>query len=172
MSDEQALHPITDQSASSTVKIEAPQKLPKASLVNTSLKNLKYHLGQFDNVVKKHITANALREGEWGFEHTKVVFQNEIISFLKNLKDIFNVFDKDLLNKLTYKLSADTQNGHQNFVCVTSSDLLACTTQTSCPTSLKASGVEKLGSDCGKESLEHVTTLMFLKDTHSFVHEM
>ncbi|GJW03826.1 hypothetical protein Tco_1562682 [Tanacetum coccineum] len=29
MSDEQALHPITDQSASSPVKIEAPQELPK-----------------------------------------------------------------------------------------------------------------------------------------------
>ncbi|GJS89399.1 hypothetical protein Tco_0772035 [Tanacetum coccineum] len=107
MSDEQALHPITDQSASSPVKIEAPQELPKASLVNTSLKNLKYHLGQFNNVVKKHIMANALIEGEWGFEHTKVVFQNEIIPFLKNLKDIFNVFDKDLLNKKQFLIEND-----------------------------------------------------------------
>ncbi|GJZ10137.1 hypothetical protein Tco_0544896 [Tanacetum coccineum] len=98
--DEQALHPITDQSASSHVKIEAPRELPKVSLVNTSLKKLKYHLGQFDNVVKKRITPNALTEGEWGFEHTKVVFQNEIIPFLKTLKDIFNIFDKDLLNEV------------------------------------------------------------------------
>ncbi|GKD56021.1 hypothetical protein Tco_1289408 [Tanacetum coccineum] len=101
LSDEQALHPITDQSASSPVKIKAPRELPKVSLVNTSLKKLKYHLGQFDNVVKKRITPNALTEGEWGFEHTKVVFQNEIIPFLKTLKDIFNVFDKDLLNEVT-----------------------------------------------------------------------
>ncbi|GJT86588.1 hypothetical protein Tco_1068305 [Tanacetum coccineum] len=79
LSDEQAFwiqtsHPNTDQSASSPVKIEAPRELPKVSLVDTSLKKLKYHLGQFDNVVKKRITPDALTEGEWGFEHTKDVF--------------------------------------------------------------------------------------------------
>ncbi|GKE19828.1 hypothetical protein Tco_1431340, partial [Tanacetum coccineum] len=100
LSDEQALHPINDQSAASPVKIEAPRELPKVSLVNTSLKKLKYHLGQFDNVVKKRIMPNALTEGEWGFEHTKTVFQNEIILFLKTLKDMFNVFDKDILNEV------------------------------------------------------------------------
>ncbi|GJQ92738.1 gag-pol polyprotein [Tanacetum coccineum] len=96
----QTLHPNTDQSASSPVKIEAPRELPKVSLVNTSLKKLKYHLGQFDNVVKKRITPDALTEGEWGFEHTKAIFLKEIIPFLKTLKDIFNVFDKDLLNEI------------------------------------------------------------------------
>ncbi|GJX81199.1 hypothetical protein Tco_0329348 [Tanacetum coccineum] len=106
LSDEQAFrlqtsHPNTDQSASSPVKIEAPRELPKVSLVNTSLKKLKYHLGQFDNVVKKQITPDALTEGEWGFEHTKAVFLKEIIPFVKTLKDIFNVFDKDLLNEVT-----------------------------------------------------------------------
>ncbi|GJU74586.1 hypothetical protein Tco_1265991, partial [Tanacetum coccineum] len=101
LSDEQALHHITDQSASSPVKIEAHRELPKVSLVNTSLKKLKYHLGQFDNVVKKRIMPNALTEGEWEFEHTKAAFQNEIIPFLKTLKYIFNVFDKDLLNEVT-----------------------------------------------------------------------
>ncbi|GJS57600.1 hypothetical protein Tco_0652384 [Tanacetum coccineum] len=79
LSDEQAFrlqtsHLNTDQSASSPVKIEAPGELPKVNLVNTSLKKLKYHLGQFDNVVKKQITPDALTEGEWGFEHTKAIF--------------------------------------------------------------------------------------------------
>ncbi|GJW53396.1 retrovirus-related pol polyprotein from transposon TNT 1-94 [Tanacetum coccineum] len=97
----QTSHPNTDQSASSPIKIKAPRELPKVSLVNTSLKKLKYHIGQFDTVVKKRITPDALTEGEWGFEHTKVVFQNEIILFLKTLKDIFNAFDKDLLNEVT-----------------------------------------------------------------------
>ncbi|GJY02889.1 hypothetical protein Tco_0361041 [Tanacetum coccineum] len=55
----------------------------------------------FDSVVKKRTTPSALEEGEWGFEHTKAVFNNEIIPFLKSLKDIFNVFDKDLLNEIT-----------------------------------------------------------------------
>ncbi|GJX04826.1 retrovirus-related pol polyprotein from transposon TNT 1-94 [Tanacetum coccineum] len=94
-------HPNTNQFASSPVKIETPRELPKLSLVNTSLKKLKYHLSQFENVVKKHITPDALTEGEWGFEHTKAVFVNEIIPFVKTLKDIFNVFDKDLLNEVT-----------------------------------------------------------------------
>ncbi|GJU56166.1 integrase, catalytic region, zinc finger, CCHC-type containing protein [Tanacetum coccineum] len=71
LSDEQAFwlqtsHPNTDESAPSPVKIEAPRELPKVSLVNTSLKKLKYHLGQFDTVVKKQITPDALTKGEWG----------------------------------------------------------------------------------------------------------
>ncbi|GJW22295.1 hypothetical protein Tco_0032917 [Tanacetum coccineum] len=69
LSDEQAFrlqtsHPNTDQSTSSPVKIEAPRELLKVSPVNTSLKKIKYHLGQFDNVVKKRITLDALTEGE------------------------------------------------------------------------------------------------------------
>ncbi|GJS00194.1 hypothetical protein Tco_0316702 [Tanacetum coccineum] len=79
LSDEQAFwlktsHPNTDQSASSPVKMEAPRELPKVSLVNTSLKKLKYHLGQFDTMVKKKITPDAITEGEWGFEQTKDIF--------------------------------------------------------------------------------------------------
>ncbi|GJZ10415.1 retrovirus-related pol polyprotein from transposon TNT 1-94 [Tanacetum coccineum] len=105
-SDEQAFwlqtsHTNTNQFASSPVKIEAPRELPKVGLVNTSLKKLKYHLGQFVTMVKKRITPDALTEGEWGFEHNKAVFFKEIILFLKTLKDIFNVFDKDLLNEVT-----------------------------------------------------------------------
>ncbi|GKC05699.1 hypothetical protein Tco_0997309 [Tanacetum coccineum] len=106
LSDEQAFwlktsHPNIDQSASSPVKIEAPQEHPKVSMVNTSLKKLKNHLDQFDIVVKKQTIPDALTEGEWGFEHTKAVFLKEIILFLKTLKYIFNVFDKDLLNEAT-----------------------------------------------------------------------
>nr|GEV41947.1 retrovirus-related Pol polyprotein from transposon TNT 1-94 [Tanacetum cinerariifolium] len=79
---------------------EAHRKLPKVSLVNTSLKRLKYHLGKFDTVVKKRITPDAITEGSWGFEHTKAIFLNEVIIFLKTLKDIYNVFDK-VLNEIS-----------------------------------------------------------------------
>ncbi|GJW50320.1 retrovirus-related pol polyprotein from transposon TNT 1-94 [Tanacetum coccineum] len=81
--------------------VEVPSELPKVSLVNESLKKLKFHLTQFDSVMKKRTTPNALEEGEWGFEHTKTIFNNEITPFLKSLKDIFNVLDKDLLNEIT-----------------------------------------------------------------------
>nr|GEU45431.1 hypothetical protein [Tanacetum cinerariifolium] len=45
------------------VKIEAPKEHPKISLVNESLKKLKFHLAKFDNVVKIRTTPNARIEG-------------------------------------------------------------------------------------------------------------
>ncbi|GKA48536.1 hypothetical protein Tco_0741494 [Tanacetum coccineum] len=69
-------NPTSKPSDASFVKIEAPKELPKIG------------------------TPNARTEGEWGFEHTKAVFNNEIIPFLKSLKDIFNLFDRDLLNEI------------------------------------------------------------------------
>ncbi|GKC17605.1 hypothetical protein Tco_1014387 [Tanacetum coccineum] len=94
------LNPTIEPCYSPPVIEDVPSELPKASLVNANLKKLKFHLTQFDSVVKKRTTPSALEEGEWGFEHTKTVFNNEIILFLKSLKDIFNVFDKDLLNEI------------------------------------------------------------------------
>ncbi|GKB81321.1 hypothetical protein Tco_0948216 [Tanacetum coccineum] len=93
-------NPTSKPSDASPVKIEAPKELTKVSLVNESLKKLKFHFSRFDNVVKIRITPNARTEGEWGFEHTKAIFNNEIVPFLKSLKDIFNVFDRDLLNEI------------------------------------------------------------------------
>ncbi|GKA44210.1 hypothetical protein Tco_0736934 [Tanacetum coccineum] len=93
-------NPTLEYSNPPPVKVEVPSKLPKVSLVNASLKKLKFHLAQFDSVVKKRTTPDARTEGEWGFEHTKAIFNNEIIPFLKSLKDIFNVFDRDLLNEI------------------------------------------------------------------------
>ncbi|GKA61851.1 hypothetical protein Tco_0761370 [Tanacetum coccineum] len=93
-------NPTIESSNPPPVKVEVPNELPKASLVNASLKKLKFHLAQFDSVVKKRTTPDARIESEWGFEHTKAVFNNKIIPFLKSLKDIFNVFDRDLLNEI------------------------------------------------------------------------
>ncbi|GJT81303.1 hypothetical protein Tco_1055645 [Tanacetum coccineum] len=93
-------NPTIESSNPPPVKAEVPSELPNVSLVNASLKKLKFHLTQFDSMVKKRTTPDARTEGEWGFEHTKSVFNNEIIPFLKYLKDIFNVFDKDFLNEI------------------------------------------------------------------------
>ncbi|GJT70634.1 hypothetical protein Tco_1029920 [Tanacetum coccineum] len=93
-------NPTNKPSDASLIKIEAPKELCKVSLVNESLKKIKFHLARFDNVVKIRTTPDARTEGEWEFEHAKAVFNNEIIPFLKSLKDIFNVFDRDLLNEI------------------------------------------------------------------------
>ncbi|GJX27840.1 retrovirus-related pol polyprotein from transposon TNT 1-94 [Tanacetum coccineum] len=81
-------------------KVEVPKELPKVSMVNTSLKKLKHHLAGFDVVVKERTTATTITEGSWGFEHTKACFRDEIIPFVKALKDIFNTFDQYLIDEL------------------------------------------------------------------------
>nr|GEW34036.1 serine/threonine-protein kinase HT1-like [Tanacetum cinerariifolium] len=81
--------------------VEVPKELPKVSMVNTSLKKLKHHLAGFDVVVKERTIPIAITEGSWGFEHTKACFRDEIISFVKALKDIFNTFEQHLIDELT-----------------------------------------------------------------------
>ncbi|GJZ17097.1 hypothetical protein Tco_0553220 [Tanacetum coccineum] len=62
---------------------------------------LKDHLAGFDMVVKERTTTTTITEGSWGFEHTKVCFRDEIIPYVKALKDIFNTFDQYLIDELT-----------------------------------------------------------------------
>ncbi|GJV89147.1 hypothetical protein Tco_1533085 [Tanacetum coccineum] len=70
-------------------------------MVTTSLKRIKHHLAGFDKFVKERTTATAITEGTWGFEHIKACFRDEIIPFVKALKDIFNTFDQYLIDELT-----------------------------------------------------------------------
>nr|GEU40986.1 integrase, catalytic region, zinc finger, CCHC-type, peptidase aspartic, catalytic [Tanacetum cinerariifolium] len=65
------------------------------------LKKLKHHLARFDVVVKEGTTATAITGGTWGFEHTKACFRDEIIPFVKALKDLFNSFDQFLIKELS-----------------------------------------------------------------------
>ncbi|GJX55996.1 retrovirus-related pol polyprotein from transposon TNT 1-94 [Tanacetum coccineum] len=81
--------------------VEVPKELPKVSMVNTSLKKLKHHLAGFDVVVKERTTPTAITEGSWGFEHTKACFRDEIIPFVKSLKELFNTFNQYLVDELS-----------------------------------------------------------------------
>ncbi|GJW51426.1 integrase, catalytic region, zinc finger, CCHC-type containing protein [Tanacetum coccineum] len=81
--------------------VEVPTELPKVSMVNTSLKKLKHHLANFDVVVKERTTPTAITEGSWGFEHTKACFRDEIIPFVKALKDLFSTFNQHLVDELS-----------------------------------------------------------------------
>ncbi|GJZ61567.1 retrovirus-related pol polyprotein from transposon TNT 1-94 [Tanacetum coccineum] len=54
-------------------KFEVPKELPKVSMVNTSLKKLKYHLASFDVVVKERTTPTAITKGSV----TKLITENE-----------------------------------------------------------------------------------------------
>ncbi|GJZ69566.1 retrovirus-related pol polyprotein from transposon TNT 1-94 [Tanacetum coccineum] len=87
--------------SSRPTNVEVSTELPKVSMVNTSLKKLKHHLAGFDVVVKERTTPTAITEGSWGFEHTKACFRDEIIPFVKALKDLFNTFDQYLIDELS-----------------------------------------------------------------------
>ncbi|GJU82921.1 hypothetical protein Tco_1285286 [Tanacetum coccineum] len=87
--------------SSRPTKVKVPKELPKVSMVNMSLKKFKHHLAGFDVVVKERTTTTAITEGMWGFEHTKACFRDEIIPFVKALKDILNTFDQYLIDELT-----------------------------------------------------------------------
>ncbi|GJS87643.1 hypothetical protein Tco_0770279 [Tanacetum coccineum] len=58
--------------------VAVPKELLKVNMVNTKLK---YHLANFDVVVKERTTPTAITEGTWGFKHTKACFSDEIIPF-------------------------------------------------------------------------------------------
>nr|GEY19244.1 integrase, catalytic region, zinc finger, CCHC-type, peptidase aspartic, catalytic [Tanacetum cinerariifolium] len=84
-----------------TTIVEVPKELPKVSLVNSCLKKLKFHLARFDMVVKERTTATAITKGAWGFKHTKACFRDEIIPFVKALKELFTSFDQCLIGEVT-----------------------------------------------------------------------
>ncbi|GKF60071.1 hypothetical protein Tco_0176857, partial [Tanacetum coccineum] len=87
--------------SSRPTKVEVPKEHPKVSMVNTSLKKLKHHLSGFDVVVKERTTTTSITKGSWGFEHTKACFRDEIIPFVKALKDLFNTFDQYYIDELS-----------------------------------------------------------------------
>nr|GEU93440.1 hypothetical protein [Tanacetum cinerariifolium] len=66
-------NPTIESSNKPPVKIKVPSELPKVSLVNANLKKLKFHLAQFDSMVKKRTTYDAHTEASktksWLWHH-------------------------------------------------------------------------------------------------------
>ncbi|GJT47258.1 retrovirus-related pol polyprotein from transposon TNT 1-94 [Tanacetum coccineum] len=63
--------------SSRPTKVKVPKELSKVSMVNTSLKKLKYHLASFDVVVKERTTPTTITEGSWG--HNKDIVMNSSV---------------------------------------------------------------------------------------------
>nr|GEX60107.1 hypothetical protein [Tanacetum cinerariifolium] len=87
--------------STSTTIVEVPKEIPKVSMVNSSLKKLKFHLASLNMVVKERTTATSITEGAYGFEHIKACFRDEIIPFVNALQELFNSFDQFLIDELT-----------------------------------------------------------------------
>ncbi|GJY98167.1 retrovirus-related pol polyprotein from transposon TNT 1-94 [Tanacetum coccineum] len=82
LTNEQALHPITDQSASSPVKIEAPRELPKLQEKDTTIEKLKANVKRLNktstiNNVKKDIDEIETINIELEHRVTKLIAENE-----------------------------------------------------------------------------------------------
>ncbi|GJZ78157.1 hypothetical protein Tco_0642829 [Tanacetum coccineum] len=56
-------------------------------------------------LVKERTTPTTITEGMWGIEHIKACFRDEIIPFVKALKDLFSTFNQQLVDEL-----AEVQN--------------------------------------------------------------
>nr|GEW26906.1 Gag-Pol polyprotein [Tanacetum cinerariifolium] len=58
--------------SSITTIVKVPKELPKVSMVNSTLKKLKFHLANFDMVVKEITTATVITEGAWDLNTQKL----------------------------------------------------------------------------------------------------
>ncbi|GJS74312.1 hypothetical protein Tco_0707153 [Tanacetum coccineum] len=80
------LNPTIEPFYTPPVIVDVPSEIPKVSLVNASLKKLKFHLTQFDSVVKKRTTPSALEEEYFEINDLKAWLQDKDKTIFK-LKD-------------------------------------------------------------------------------------
>ncbi|GJX75338.1 reverse transcriptase domain-containing protein, partial [Tanacetum coccineum] len=83
----QMSNPTTESFDASPVKVEVPSELPKVSMVNASLKKLKFHLAKFDSVVKLRTTPDALTEEYFENNDLKAQLQDKDTTICK-LKEL------------------------------------------------------------------------------------
>nr|GEV39495.1 ribonuclease H [Tanacetum cinerariifolium] len=88
------LNPTIEPFYTPPVILDVPSELPKVSLVNASLKKLKFHLTQFDSVVKKMTTPNALVEDYFEINDLKAQLQDKDTNICK-LKDTLKSLRKN-----------------------------------------------------------------------------
>nr|GEV56316.1 copia protein [Tanacetum cinerariifolium] len=84
----------TIESSLPSVRVEVPSELPKVSLVIKSLKKLKFQLAQFDSVVKKRTTTNALTEESFENNDLKAQLKDKDTTICK-LKDTIKSLRKN-----------------------------------------------------------------------------
>ncbi|GJY89565.1 retrovirus-related pol polyprotein from transposon TNT 1-94 [Tanacetum coccineum] len=97
----QALVPQNPDLSDRPTNVEVPKELPKVNIVNTSLKKLKYHLANFDVVVKERTTPTDITEGMLRRQHrveskTFEVKMNQALN--KNERLLEQVMSKDIVN--------------------------------------------------------------------------
>nr|GEU68108.1 hypothetical protein [Tanacetum cinerariifolium] len=77
-----------------------PKVLPTKSQVKIHMFTLNQLFLEFDKTCKKRITPTRLTDGERGFKQTKACYLQEVIPFLKTLKDNFEGIQKALTKEV------------------------------------------------------------------------
>ncbi|GKE53250.1 hypothetical protein Tco_1488406, partial [Tanacetum coccineum] len=83
-------NPTIESSNKPLVIMEVPSEIPKVSLVNASHKRLKFHLAQFDSVVKKRTTPNA-RTKELLLENDRLLQQMIVMHSMSLIGEYVNM---------------------------------------------------------------------------------
>nr|GFA27378.1 hypothetical protein [Tanacetum cinerariifolium] len=124
-------------SATTTI-VEVPKELPKVSMdfethfvPQTELSAEQAFWSRYSvqpeepnlsagTTIVERTTVIAITEGTWGFEHTKACFRDDIIPFVKALKELFNSFDQFLIDELSevqHVFKEMEQAVEQHYVC-------------------------------------------------------
>ncbi|GKB69596.1 hypothetical protein Tco_0931008 [Tanacetum coccineum] len=101
-------NPSIEPSFTPPVIVDVPTKLHKVSLVNTSLKKLKFHLTQFDSMVKKRTTPSALKEEYFVINDLKARLQDKDTTICK-LKDTIKSLEKNTKEKIVHHQKCDLE---------------------------------------------------------------
>nr|GEZ76697.1 integrase, catalytic region, zinc finger, CCHC-type, peptidase aspartic, catalytic [Tanacetum cinerariifolium] len=86
------------------LKSKALKERDKSSSNNKLSENPHFYTNatvlEFDKTCKKRITPSAVTDGEWGFEHTKACYLQEVIPFFQTIKDNFKGIQKALAKEV------------------------------------------------------------------------
>ncbi|GKA96027.1 hypothetical protein Tco_0818122 [Tanacetum coccineum] len=99
------LNPTIEPSYTPPVIVDVPSELPKVSLVNASLKTLKFYLTQFDSVVKKRTTPSALEEVD---KKCLEIAKKEIL--LENDRLLQKIMSQDVLITMMNSMSLNNNS--------------------------------------------------------------
>ncbi|GJT63567.1 retrovirus-related pol polyprotein from transposon TNT 1-94 [Tanacetum coccineum] len=91
-----------------------PKQLRTTSMVKESLQKVKNHLDKLDECIKERFVVNAVNYQNWGMDYIKGAYEEEVISFVKNLRESYKLFEVGLykeISKIIPKLRAlDTRS--------------------------------------------------------------
>ncbi|GJR67045.1 retrovirus-related pol polyprotein from transposon TNT 1-94 [Tanacetum coccineum] len=87
-------------SSKPVVTEEIPRELPRTSLVKNSFNKMREHVNKFDETITYHTKITGVRIGNWGVDHIKEAFENNVKPFYQLLKEYFQQFDFGLNNEI------------------------------------------------------------------------